>query len=161
MASFILYSKNSFEKVDRHVIFMICMACTPWPYIYIYTHILYIHTSYHVYLYILHIYPNFIAFRWFVEPSSQPNFGTFKVASNWSTDPQAWRMFNSRPRRTLAAWKLDGCDVFFFHAGWHFSQKIHGKWGMSGWMSQFSRCAIFPVGQAGLYPFLTCPSPNW
>lgn len=86
----------------------------PWPYIYIYTYILYIHRSYHVYLYILHIYPNFIAFRWFRWAIFAAKFWYFKVASNWSTDPQAWRMFNSRPRRTLAAWKFDGCDVFFF-----------------------------------------------
>lgn len=43
MASFILYSKNSFEKVDRHVIFMICMACT-LDHIYIYIHIYFIYT---------------------------------------------------------------------------------------------------------------------
>lgn len=92
---------------------MICMACT-LDHIYIYTYILYIHRSYHVYLYILHIYPNFIAFRWFRWAIFAAKFWYFKVASNWSTDPQAWRMFNSRPRRTLAAWKFDGCDVFFF-----------------------------------------------
>ena len=80
-------------------------------------------------------------------------------------------MFNSRPRRTFGSMEImemkDGCDdvmFFFFHGEddiYHFSpENFLENLGMSGWMSQFSRCAIFPVGQAGLYPFLTCPSPN-
>lgn len=161
MASFILYSKNSFEKVDRHVIFMICMACT-LDHIYIYIHI------YFIYTYILSCISVYLTYL--------SQFHTFSLISlshlrsqilvlqsrfqliHWSAGLEDVQF---SAKKNFGSMEIRWVWCFFFHAGWHFSQKIHGTWGMSGWMSQFSRCAIFPVGQAGLYPFLTCPSPNW